>query len=381
LSRAADATTPLRILIVVDGLFPATGGAEMQARLLGRELTAAGHSVEFVAPLLDRRMARSEVIDGLQLTRLAYPRIRLLGAIVLCARFALWLWARRDRYDAIHVHMAKNLAATAGLLRPWMRSTLTVKISGAWEFVGGILDPARRGNPLYRAFNWCMRRADCIQCISEYTRERLREAGYAESRLRLIPNAVDLTRFKAAPRATGERVHVVYVGRIEKVKGLPVLLEAWRLSGLGNRARLTIAGGGTQLDTLKRLAAESGIDGSIAFPGSITDVPALLATANVYVQPSLQEGLPNSVLEAMAMGLPIVATRISGNEDVVADGVNGRLVPSGDAPQLARALQELVDDPRLALEMGEQSRQRVNSRFSVPAVLRQLERAYRGLEP
>ncbi|KPL25761.1 MAG: hypothetical protein AMJ72_13375, partial [Acidithiobacillales bacterium SM1_46] len=295
-------------------------------------------------------------------------------------RFALWLWSRRDSYDAIHVHMAKTLAAVAGLVRPYLKATLMVKISGAWEFNGGILDPALRGQPLYRIFNWCIRRADTLQCISQYTYQMLRDAGYPRERLRLIPNAVDLKRF-AVTMGQGERLddrrHVVFVGRVERVKGLEVLLDAWTRIG-ADAARLTIAGNGTERETLMRIAGERGISANISFPGEIRNVGELLATADIYVQPSFQEGLPNSVLEAMAAGLPIVATRISGNEDVVCDGENGLLVPAGDTEALRAALQRLIADRTLGARMGERSRAVIEERFSLPAVIGQLEAAYRG---
>src|SRR6185436_2068004 len=106
---------------------------------------------------------------------------------------------------------------------------------------------------------------------------------------------------------------------------------------------------------------------SVDFIGEVSDVPSVLVRADIYVQPSFQEGLPNSVLEAMAMGLPIVATRISGNEDVVVHEENGLLVPAGDAEALAAALRRLMNDPLLAARMGRRSRQMVEERFALPA--------------
>lgn len=372
----------LAILLVVDGRYPSTGGAEIQVRLLARALASVGHRVEIVAPLLVAGMPRWEILDGVAVTRLAYPRIRQLGALYLCGKFACWIWRRRHEFDAIHVHMAKNLAAVAGLLRPFLRATLTVKISGAWEFTGGILDPATQRRVLYRLYNWCIRRADCMQCISGYTIGRLAEAGYPDNILRLIPNAVDLSRFSVAegtrPR-DGKQARVVFVGRVEPVKGLAVLLDAWAQSGLGERAHLTVAGDGTQRGILMRSAQDKGIGASVEFPGEVRNVPELLGTAHIYVQPSYQEGLSNAVLEAMAAGLPIVGTRISGNEDVVTDGDNGLLVPPGDAAALADALCQLVENPQLAARMGARSRARAEERFSVPAIVGKLERAYRGL--
>ena len=372
----------LAILLVVDGRYPATGGAEIQARLLARSLASVGHRVEILAPLLVAGMRQSEILDGVAVTRLAYPRIRLLGALYLCGKFARWILRRRHEFDAIHVHMAKNLAAVAGLLRPLLRATLTVKISGAAEFTGGILDPASQRRVLYQFYNWCIRRADCMQCVSGYTIGRLAKAGYPNNILRLIPNAVDLSRFPVVERGRprdGKHARVVFVGRVEPVKGLAVVLDAWAQSGLGERARLTVAGDGTQRETLMRFARDKGIESSVDFPGEVRNVPELLGTADIYVQASYEEGLSNAVLEAMAAGLPIVGTRISGNEDVVTDGDNGLLVPPGNAAALAAALRQLVENPHLAARMGARSRARVEERFSVSAIVGKLERAYRGL--
>ena len=171
----------------------------MQARLLARSFVAAGHQVRLVAPLLEAGKSRIDTVDGITLHRIPYPRIRVLGALILCLRFAKVLLASRGSCDAVHVHMARNLAAVAGFLRPWLRAALVVKISGAWEFDNGILDPRLRSRPLNRLYNACIRRADCIQCVSEYTRRQVLAAGYAPAQVRLIPNAVDVGRF--SPRA------------------------------------------------------------------------------------------------------------------------------------------------------------------------------------
>ena len=109
----------------------------------------------------------------------------------------------------------------------------------------------------------------------------------------------------------------------------------------------------------------------------IKEIPDLLHRADIYVQPSRQEGLPNSVLEAMAMGLPIVATRISGNEDLVAEGENGLLVPPQDPEKLAHALSELIDDAGRRQKMGLYSRRIIEDKYAFTVVADLLVRAYR----
>jgi glycosyltransferase involved in cell wall biosynthesis len=375
------AEPPLRILLVADGRYPATGGAEKQLQLLARAFADAGHSVRVVAPWLDRTQPRTDLVDGIPLVRLAYPRIKLLGAALLCSHYGVWLWLRRRDFDAIHVNTAMNLAAVSGLLRPLLAATVTVKVSGAGEFSGGILDPEMRKHPLQRLHNWCIKRVDNLQSLSEYTRTMLTKAGYPDGQILMVPNAVDLCRFSPRGLATSAQnapTRITYVGRIEPVKGVSVLVDAWSQVAGATNARLAIAGEGKQREELIGKAREAGLSESIDFMGEVSDVPAILAKTDIYVQPSLQEGLPNAVLEAMAAGLPIVATRVSGNEDVVVNEENGLLVPASDPDALAAALRRLVSDPSLAARMGRRSREMVEKRFGIGPVTRALTNAYRG---
>lgn len=381
-TRAATVSngSAMRILFVVDSFYPGKGGAESQARLLSRTLRQWGHDVTVIAPLLEADKACRDCVDGVPVIRIRYPRWRLLGAVVLCAKFARFLLANRRRYDAIHVHIAKNLAAVAGLMRPFLNATLTVKVSGAWEFQGGILDPERRDQFPYSMYNRFVRRADHIQCVSEYTRSQVLAAGYRPDRVLAVANAVDLDRFARASTVQGE-VRVVFVGRHVPVKGLEVLLEAWRLSGLHRFARLVLAGDGPQRETLMAHARALGVSDSVDFPGWVLDVPGLLASACLYAQASYQEGLSNAVLEAMASGLPVVATRISGHVDLIDDGRNGILVEPGNAEEMARSLEMLIQDPIRAREIGQEAYATVQSKFGLSAVLSQLVSAYRTSVP
>ncbi len=371
---------PLRILFVADGQYPGVGGAEKQQQLLARAFADAGHTVRVVSPWLNRTLPRVDSVDGIPLQRLAFPRIKLVGAALLCAHYGYWVWVRRKEFDAIHVNTAMNLAAVSGILRPLIPATVTVKVSGAGEFTGGILDPEMRRRPLQRLHNWCIRRVDHLQSLSQFTRSMLRKAGYPEEQILMVPNSVDLARFSPdahQPRAPGSPTRVTYVGRLQPVKGVAILVDAWaRVGGVAD-ARLSIAGAGGERDKLVKAAQAGGQSGSIDFLGEVSDVPSVLAKTDIYVQPSLQEGLPNSVLEAMAMGLPIVATRVSGNEDVVTDGDNGLLVPANDPEALAVALKRLIAEPELARQMGRRSRQIVEQRFGLEAVMHELRRAYR----
>jgi glycosyltransferase involved in cell wall biosynthesis len=367
-------------MIVIDGYFPSLGGAEMQAGSLARVLADLGHEVKIVSPRLDPSMAGSEIHEGIPVERISYPRIRYVGAIILCLKFAWKLLRERNRFDAIHVHMAKNLATVAGFVRPVLDSCVVVKISGAWEFSGGILDQEKMRKPLYRIMNFFIKRSDYIQSISQFTNKMLVERGYPENKICMIPNGVDLSRFSIQDRLSEPHESstiVVFTGRITPVKGVDVLIDAWDRLTNKRDALLLIAGDGPAREELEKSVHRMGLSGSVQFLGMVNDMPDLLRRADIYVQPSRQEGLPNSVLEAMAVGLPIVATRISGNEDLVEDGENGLLVPPQDPEKLAIALGELISDRGRRQRMGACSRKVVEKKYAFPVVADLLTKAYR----
>jgi glycosyltransferase involved in cell wall biosynthesis len=364
--------------MVVDGHYPATGGAEKQVQLLSASFAAAGHCVQILAPRLDRSLSSRGKVDGIPVTRLTYPRIRGLGALVLNLRFVLWVLRRQRDFDAIHIHMMHNLAGAAGWFKFWIKPTLLVKVSGAAEFQGGILDPKHRHRLVHRLLLTGALRLDAYQCISQRTMRIMVEAGFPAKRLRLVPNAVDLQRFRPPVERQQTSLRAVFVGRHVPVKGLDVLLNAWALADLPDHAQLTVAGDGPERKRLMVLAKTLGIDRQVHFPGLIDDVPALLVEHNLYVQASHQEGLPNAVLEAMATALPILASRVSGHEDVVIDGETGYLLPPNDPHALANALSRMAWDADLRVTMGLRAREYVEKHYSIQTVMRQLSGLYLG---
>ena len=368
---------PIRILMVVDGRYPATGGAEMQARLLSRSFAAAGHEVRVLVPHLDRSLPFADQVDGIPVLRLGYPKIKGLGAILLNLNFALWLLRHQGEFDAIHIHMMHNLAGAAGWINRWLKPNLIVKVSGAAEFQGGILDPKLMTKPVHWILRKGAQRLDAYQCISKKTVKIMLEAGFAKERLHLLPNAVDLVRFAYKGTRDQSSLRAVFVGRHVPVKGLDVLLESWvRVSLQSPDAHLTLAGDGPERERLMTLSRQLGIENSVSFPGLVQDVPALLSTHNLYVQASHQEGLPNAVLEAMANGLPTVATQISGHEDVITHGETGLLVPPNHADGLAAAISHLAENPNLRQQMGATARRFVEQYFSTEAVMQSLLAVY-----
>jgi glycosyltransferase involved in cell wall biosynthesis len=174
---------------------------------------------------------------------------------------------------------------------------------------------------------------------------------------------------------------IVSTGRLGERKGSRVLVEAVSiLAGEGRDVSLVLAGDGDR-EGVEARAAELGVADRVEIRSWIgpDEVAAMLRTASVFALPSREEGLPVSLLEAMAHALPVVVTPVGGIPDLVADGTHGRMVSPDDPPGLATALRELLDDPGRAREMGRAGREEVEARCSVPVVVARLEEEFRGV--
>jgi glycosyltransferase involved in cell wall biosynthesis len=179
-----------------------------------------------------------------------------------------------------------------------------------------------------------------------------------------VPNGID-------PRDDVEPVHladgpvVLEVARLAEVKGQRHLIAALaRLDASGILVGEDIERGGSYEEVLRREAERLDVADRVVFAGYRSDVPAVLAGCDVFCLPSTAEGMPLSVLEAMAQGKPVVATAVGGTPELVVDGVTGLLVPPGDAEALAEALGRVLSDPELAKRMGAAGRQRVERDFA-----------------
>ncbi len=238
-------------------------------------------------------------------------------------------------------------------------------------------------------------RLDHVVCVSQAVREDLLAfPGLAclAGRTTVIHNGIDLTAFEEEPSAEeiaavrgeigageGERV-IGSVGLLWRIKGYHVLLPAFaRVLASFPRARLALVGRGEQEEELRALARELGVAERVSFLGWRGDVARLLRAFDLYVQPSTSEGLPLAPLEAGAVGLPLVATRVGGMPEAVVDGRTGLLVPPEDAKAMAAAMLELLGNPDKARRLGEAARRRVWQEFSAETMAGKHVRLYTAL--
>lgn len=372
---------PLHVLMVLESCFPSPGGggAEAQVRTLANALRAKGHRVTVLTPITTNGPQQIVGrVDRVPVCRLRYPHLRFVGGPLLWMRLALFLWTRRKRYDAWHVHIAHHLGAVCSLLGSWMDKPVVLKVSGWWELEKGVL--AGKARPLSHLAYRCLLRASAWQAISSRIAASLAAKGIPSTRIASIPNAVDTARFRGMLRIPSLSPRFIFIGRLVPEKGLDTLLHAFVVVLRScPTARLRLVGSGPLAPTLVALSNELGIAGQVDFCGHRDDIEAVLADADIGVLASRIEGLSNTLLECMAAGLPMIASRISGNEDLVRTGENGWLFEPDDRNALASCLVEAAALPigqRLA--MGARARETVEQHAGLHRVIDSLVSLYRA---
>ena len=236
------------------------------------------------------------------------------------------------------------------------------------------------------ATHWMMHKQTCVsESARRFTHEK---SSIPMDKLIAVPNAVDLSKFENLEpgrlrrelEVDAETPVLLTVGRLSRQKGLQHLLDAMPavLDEISN-TRLALVGAGEDEASLKDLTRELGIEGAVSFLGWHPEIPEFLKDADLFVLPSLWEGMPNVVLEAMASGVPTVATEVGGTPELVLEGETGVLVPPADSDALARSIITLLQDRELRSRMGQQALERAQSQFSPARMIERNEQLYAEL--
>jgi L-malate glycosyltransferase len=303
-----------------------------------------------------------------------------LGASLLSfraqrSRLALGRYLRCERIQIAHsFDFYTNL-----LLLPTARLAGVPVVIGSQRQLGDLLTPLK-----FRSQRIAFRFCDAVVCNSRAAAKRLLDQGLPERKIAIIPNGLDVETFASATPALPTAPGTVRVGMIarmnERAKNHAVLLRAAaRLVPKFSKLQFVLVGDGPLRAELEALASQLGIANRVSFLGDRQDVPAILASVDVAVLPSSSESLSNSILEAMAAGLPVVATRVGGNPELVSEGGTGYLVSPNDDASLADALERLLAQPELRSSFGARARRIALERFSAGGIVRQYEQLYSDL--
>jgi glycosyltransferase involved in cell wall biosynthesis len=343
----------------------AVGGAETVVLRLGIRLQELGWTPEVVVLRGEGPLSASFLEAGIPVTDLRVPPRG--GAWAM--RAAMRAWWRQERPPLLHTHNVSPLVAAA-LALPRHGGTRLVHTKH-----GRARSASLRGRLVTR---WAAGRADAIVAVSRDAASRaIEREGFPADRVSLIYNGIDTGRVTARTGAWRQRL--VTVARLEPVKSLDLLLRALaHLRGTGHAATLTVVGDGTEREALEQLTRELGLVEHVTFTGWTRNVESYLGEADLFVMSSRSEGLSLTLLEAMAVGLPVVATDVGGNPEVIEEGVTGHLVPHGSPQALAGAMAAVLARPDRAAAMGAAGRQRVLARFSLDVMADAYSRVYQG---
>ena len=210
----------------------------------------------------------------------------------------------------------------------------------------------------------------------EFMFQHLREEGVPAERIHICRNGVDAEVFARRDPRTGTAV-IGTVCALRPEKGLTTLIEAFaKVYALRPDARLIVTGSGSELEGLKALAGSLGVDQACRFDPATNDVARALEMLDVFVLPSLSEALSNSIMEAMASGLCVIASRAGGNPELIAEGETGLLFDIGDAEGLSRQILRVLADDILRAKLGQAAACRMREEFSVTASARRMEEIY-----
>jgi glycosyltransferase involved in cell wall biosynthesis len=375
---------------------------------IAKHVAARGHEVHIVAPW-HPSITRGKVENGVFFHFFKYAPVSALNVFGYAAGL------RADVQLKAAAWMAAPLAMTAGwfkALRVAQKKRATV-MHGHWVVPGGVIAAAARpalplvvslhGSDVFVAERTAIARAAAakvfhragfVTACSQDLATRAVALGAAPDRLEVVPYGVDAARFKPAPDARDAvRAHlglpaaaalVVAAGRLVRKKGFEYLIDALPLVESAPPAHLAIAGGGDLAEELRARARTAGVENRVHFLGDLSqdEVGIWFAGADAAVVPSVRDdsgnvdGLPNTVLEALASGAPLVSTPAGGIASVIEDGRTGVIVPERDAPALATALAHLLRDPDRRAAMGRAGRALAEGRFGWEAAAARFEAAY-----
>jgi sugar transferase (PEP-CTERM/EpsH1 system associated) len=369
---ARQAVSQVRVMHLVHGLRP--GGMEFGVLKIVNALAGSGVSSSICSTVASEGM--KHLVDP------SVPVYEFERREGNDPRVVWWLYRllRRERPDILHTHAWGTL----------YEGLIAGRLAGVPAIVHGEHGTLQLSPRQVTAQRWGWNRADHVLSVSSRLAERMAEAvGVPLDRVHVIRNGVNLARFSGrrsaeARRALGASVATTVVigaaGRLVDVKDHATFVEA--IAALKARRHDVvgvIAGDGPLKADLEARITRAGLEGGVRLLGHRGDIEQVFEGLDIFVQSSKSEGMSNTILEAMASGLPVVATHVGGADEMVVAGETGILVPPSNADRLADALERLIEGPGLRTRMGQAGRRRAFGEFSLDRMIHNYETFYRDV--
>lgn len=357
----------MKVALVTRRYPPLIGGAEKVLNYLAAAMAAEGAEVTVATSRVPGASPESAASSPVPVVRLPTSRLRFAGTALYMRSLGRWLV--RHQPDLIYASMLKHDAYVAVGAGERLGVPVVLRPEGA----GATGDLAwQRWGRFGRRIGERCKAASAVVAISPAIRDELVADGYDPAKVHDLPNGVPVPEepWQPAPPEVATK-HAMYVGRLAPEKNLDVLIKSWAIvERVRPQAHLTLIGEGPERPRLEGLIRSLGLGSCVDLAGAIDDPTSALRLADLFVLPSREEGMSVALLEAMALGLPVVATAIPGNRGLVADGEHGRLVPPGDPEAMASAILRRWSEPAEAQRMAEAARGRVVQDFSIEAMAR-----------
>jgi L-malate glycosyltransferase len=366
----------LRVAFVISLFLPRESGAERQARLQAEELARRGHSVVVYTRELEnlpRSQTHFQSDSGgrVEIRRVIRTSVRgPLFGLSFVKSLVQSLVRDRKKFDIIHAHQALWESISLGLARNFLGCPILIQpASSGYDGEACELMRTKGASTLRRL---AVRNRN-FACISDEIRQEWQALGVASESMTKAASGVDTRWFcpsSTKPLASHSEFQAVFTGRLHQQKQIDLLIRAWPLIVKSVNGRLVIVGDGPLADELTALRDSLGLSSEqVEFQGRLHDPAQVLRQSDLFVLPSRAEGMSNSLLEAMATGLPCIVSAIGGNIDLIDHEVSGFRVQKSTPEAWAAAILEVIRNPEAARRWGQLARERVVRDFSIESVV------------
>lgn len=368
-----------RGMMVIHQFRPVTGGAELQAERLAIKLAERGHGMQVFTELRTPDTMPEENINGVQVHRVGFKMAYWPCTVPHTNDTFKYLFSNRHTFDILHAHQAFGHAVVAVVVAKLTGKKSIVKVACSGE-VGDL--HVLSGFKLAKPALQILKNADCMIAISEEVQQELIEYGFKPSKIARIPNGVDTGAFK---RDKGfpplNEFHFVLIGRKTHQKGIDTALKAVKiLKANGTMSfKLSFYGREDPKYDYQTMARELGVSELVEFCDFTDDIQEVFDNSHCLILPSRNEGMSNTLLEAMAFELPVIASAVSGTVEIVDNKINGFLIPPESPEFLAEKIQSIMQNPESAFQMGKNARKKIVENFSLEYVARKYSDLYQRL--
>ena len=365
------------------------GGAEKFIHRLTTRLALLGINIEILSARLKPEWKKKEQIKinraHIKIKRLPHPGLRFAGTLLYNLSLLFELLTIKNTRRVIHINFASKELITATLAKTLTGTPVICRIACAGE-TGELSSECNRfyGFLIKRA----LKNVDAFIALSEDIERELTAAGIEERKIHLIPNGVDTNVFSPPDKAEKEKARNLFgikkgqivagfAGRLSAQKDLKTLIES--IQNTPGELKLLIAGKGPEKEKIEKAIKDKGLEKKVSILGAVKDMKSFYSSLDIFILPSLFEGLSNSLLEAMSMGLAVIATDASGSRDLVRDGITGILIPKSRPDRLTEAINKLYHDTNLRTRLGEEARKKIVRDYSIESVALRYLKLYKNV--